>query len=247
MSTKQELKEALAILIDEGTKLTAAVKDGDEKFPYMLSHYQNWYTKALPLVRLLASDRVDEFESYYRSDPRRKKLDVLTFSIQDYLAGLRPVSDGGGKAAYNATAAAASRVQSQLLLLTSLSSRIEGAFADVEGRLAAEFEDKELEVAQKLMRVNLRAAGAVAGVALESHLARICAQRQLTIRKKSPGVSDFNDLLKKNQVLDTPTWRRIQYLGDIRNLCSHKKEREPTRDEIGSLIEGVNEIVKSLF
>lgn len=247
MSTKKELKEALASLIDEGKELTSAFSKGEEQFPVVLASYQRWYTKALPLVRLLAADRADEFESYYRTDPKRKKLDILTYSIQDYLAGLRPVADFRGHLPYDATAAATSRAQSQYFLLSSLGSRIEGAFADVEAKLAAEFEDRELAIAKALMSVSLRAAGAVAGVALESHLSRVCSKRQITTRKKSPGISDYNDLLKRNDVIDTPTWRRIQYLGDIRNVCSHKKERDPTREEVEALIKGVNEVTKVLF
>ena len=63
----------------------------------------------------------------------------------------------------------------------------------------------------------------------------------------APTISDFNDALKDNGTLDTPTWRQIQRLGDIRNLCSHSKEREPTKDEVSELIAGVEKFTKTLF
>jgi hypothetical protein len=33
----------------------------------------------------------------------------------------------------------------------------------------------------------------------------------------------------------------------MRNLCVHKKERNPTEDEVKELIEGTRKIVKTLF
>lgn len=32
--------------------------------------------------------------------------------------------------------------------------------------------------------------------------------------------------------MDVPTWRSIQYLGDLRNLCDHDKQKEPTPDQL---------------
>ena len=66
-------------------------------------------------------------------------------------------------------------------------------------------------------------------------------------RKKHPTISDFNDLLKNGGVLDTPTWRQIQRLGDVRNLCDHNKDRDPTKEEVEELVSGVEKFTKTLF
>ena len=50
-----------------------------------------------------------------------------------------------------------------------------------------------------------------------------------------------------NGVIDVPTWRQIQRLGDIRNLCDHNKGREPTKKELEELVDGVEKITKTLF
>ncbi|MCH7787417.1 MAG: hypothetical protein IIC22_07890, partial [Chloroflexi bacterium] len=57
----------------------------------------------------------------------------------------------------------------------------------------------------------------------------------------------FYENLKSAGVVDIPDWRFIQRLGDLRNLCDHNKDREPTKDEINELIDGVEKITKTLF
>ena len=51
--------------------------------------------------------------------------------------------------------------------------------ADVRGYLLAKIEDEELAVAAQLLTINVRAAGAVAGVVLESHLQRVSANQKI--------------------------------------------------------------------
>jgi len=92
-----------------------------------------------------------------------------------------------------------------------------------------------------------RAAGAVVGVVLEGHLSQVCNNHNLSVKKSNPTINDYNQLLKDNNIIETPTWRLIQRLGDLRNLCDHKKQKEPTKQEIDELIEGVDKISKTLF
>ncbi|MDE0554538.1 MAG: hypothetical protein OXI24_10010 [Candidatus Poribacteria bacterium] len=139
------------------------------------------------------------------------------------------------------------RLMNQFQILKSLESRIDSILQDVKGHLLADIQDSELKVADQLRKVSLRAAGALAGVILEGHLQRVTQNHNITIRKKSPTIADLNDPLKSAGVYDNPTWRKIQLLADIRNLCSHKKSREPTNDEVVNLISGVNWVIKSIF
>ena len=87
----------------------------------------------------------------------------------------------------------------------------------------------------------------MAGVVLERHLKEVCANHNVVIRKKRPQLSDLYEALKKASVIDTPQWRSIQYLGDIRNLCSHDGETEPTADQVGELLDGVTKVTKTIF
>jgi hypothetical protein len=60
-------------------------------------------------------------------------------------------------------------------------------------------------------------------------------------------ILDYYQLLKENDIIDTPKWRFIQHLGDLRNLCDHNKDREPTKDDVIELVEGVEKVIKTVF
>jgi hypothetical protein len=93
----------------------------------------------------------------------------------------------------------------------------------------------------------LRGAGAVAGVVIERHLEQVRISHNVPCKKQHPTINDFNELLKNAKVVDVPTWRQIQRLGDIRNLCDHNKQREPTKDEVVELIDGTGKLCKTIF
>ena len=119
---------------------------------------------------------------------------------------------------------------------------------DLHQMVQADIFDSELEAATGLAKNGFtRAAGSLAGVVLERHLGQVTANHSISIKKRNPTMSDFNHALKDSGTLDTPTWRQIQRLGDIRNLCSHDKEREPTKEEVDELIAGVEKFTKTLF
>ena len=73
-----------------------------------------------------------------------------------------------------------------------------------------------------------------------------CESHALKSRKSHPTTADFNDLLKENGIIDTPKWRSIQHLSDLRNLCDHNKGREPTKDEVFELVSGVEKTIKTV-
>jgi hypothetical protein len=93
----------------------------------------------------------------------------------------------------------------------------------------------------------LRAAGALAGVVLERHLQRVAGNHRVLPSKKNPTIADLNDPLREAGVYELPTWRKIQLMADIRNLCTHQKSVEPTTDQVNELIAGANTIIKTVF
>ena len=242
MSTSEKIKNELKLLLGECTNLLELVTDETNSTEFGLA-YQMWYSRASKVVELLGQERLEEFTSYYQIDPKRKTLDAGNYVIQDYVKNIVP----GIPRHFDTESVTRMRVINQLQILKSLESRIESILQDVTGHLLADIQDSELKIADQLRKVSLRAAGALAGVILEGHLQRVTQNHNITIRKKSPTIADLNDPLKNKGVYDIPTWRKIQLLADIRNLCSHKKGREPTDDEVVELITGVNTVIKSIF
>jgi hypothetical protein len=105
----------------------------------------------------------------------------------------------------------------------------------------------ELDASEDLNKKGFaRAAGAIAGVVLESHLRSVCNQHKVTVTKNAT-LGKINDLLKKENIVEVPVWRFIQHLIDIRNLCDHKLEKDPAVDQLTDLISGVRKIIKTVF
>jgi len=246
MSTRDEIKRELEQLIQDHASLLKLTGSNDDLLTFG-TKYQNWYTRALRIVQALAPDRLDEFVAYYQIDQKRKSFSSGTYVIQDYIMASRARVDWQDNPLWDVHNVVAIRFYNQLQILTALSTRIDSVLSDVTGVLFAELQDHELSSAQDLLKVSVRAAGALAGVVLERHLQQVAHNHKVTIRKKAPTIADLNDPLKKGGVYDTPTWRKIQLLGDIRNLCSHQKGADPTKEQVQELIAGVNGIVKSVF
>lgn len=249
-NSDQRIKMELSALSNEGLeillyeteekdkKVKKAEQDDSQKPLPTIMRYQSWYTKALPVVRQLIPERYQEFQEQYRLEKRKdKEISFLTYTISDYLIGLRITRGWEKDEVVNPLSAFASKFQHQLTILGSAQDRVDYILADIQGVLQAELFDSELEAANELLKKNhLRPAGALAGVTLESHLSRVATNHNIKIGKKNPAISDFNDGLKNNNVYDVPDWRFIQRLGDIRNLCVHPKERDPTKEEVDELI-----------
>jgi hypothetical protein len=144
--------------------------------------------------------------------------------------------------------AAFGHLQQQVAILGSIEERFESSLFDIRQLVQGDVFDSELDAAEELAKNKFpRAAGALAGVVLERHLAQVCGKHHINVGKKNPHISDFNDALKNSGVIDTPQWRSIQYLADIRNLCDHDKKNEPTATQVQDLIDGVKKTIKTLF
>ena len=203
--------------------------------------------EAKVLIKQLLPDRLADFARHYEKPKPRKDISVENYRIEDFLQGLT-ATKGWEKEKVVGLDAAIPHFRQQQAILKAVSARFESSLFDIRQLVQADLFDSELAAAQELLNNGfLRASGAVAGVVLEKHLSQVAENHSITMRKKHPTISDFNDLLKKADVLDTPSWRQMQRLGDIRNLCDHNKDREPTKDEVQELIAGVEKFTKTLF
>ncbi len=246
MSTSDEIKKELQDLVASQSDLINLASDTSKTMNFA-EKYQDWYSRAIKLVESLAPERLKEFCDYYLIDPKRKASTVSNYVIQDYIKGIRAMTDYEDDALWDVNNLIQIRVMNQIHIVSSLVSRIDTVLQDITGHLFADLQDKELTATGQLIKISPRAAGALAGVVLERHLQRTAENHQIKLRKKAPTISDLNDPLKQANVYGVPIWRKIQLLADLRNLCSHQKDEEPTRDQVAELIDGVNSIIKSVF
>jgi hypothetical protein len=243
MTKHETIHKELDALYQEGAKLAVAFQKKEEKqFQY---DYQRWYTKALKAVASLAADRHAEFRSYYEIDPKRKSLGYGTYVIQDFLKGVVPGSYQHRD--FDTRAQVLTCFFNQLTILNSVGERVDSVLANIEGELYAELQDNEVAVARQLAKVSLRAAGALVGVVIEGHLQKVAQVHGVKLAKKNPTIADLNDPLKAASVIDTPAWRKISFLADLRNLCSHKKDAEPTKEQVEDLVQGAEWLTKNVF
>lgn len=231
-------------------KVYGRVEKGKEllkNLPRFASDYQSWYSEAIAVIKQLLPDRLEDFVGHYRKPKPRKDITYGNYRIEDYLQGLN-VTRGWDKEKVVGPDAAIPQFRQQVAILRAVAARFNSTLFDIRQLVQADLLDSELDEARELLKRGfIRASGAVSGVVLEKHLAKVALNHNLSVPKKGPGISDLNELLKAAQLVDTPTWRQIQRLSDIRNLCDHNKDREPTSTEAEELISGVEKYTKTLF
>lgn len=240
------VKKEISKLFDEGKDiLNGFVEDKEEKTGILRRKYQVWYTKALIVVKEILPSRYYEFVECY-SCSKRKEISCSNFSMSDYLMGIS-VSRGGVRA-FDPKTVGLMRFVTQVDIVKSIVENVDNVLFNIKNNIEFEILDNELDSSRKLLKKGyLRSAGAICGVVLEKHFSTVLSNHGLKLVKKDPCISDYNDLFKQESVYDIVNWRFIQHLGDIRNLCDHNKDREPTKDEVEELINGTDKVIKTIF
>lgn len=268
-SNMEEYKKELSKLVECGRKLLFAmqnechpdefrehlyerfekeekVDDFIKRLPDFKASYQSWYTKSKSVIKQVIPDRLNDFISYYEPQKGRKTVEYGNYVVYDYLQDLA-VTLGTGQEKVNPSAAIP-QFRQQFNILKSAEERFESKLFDIKQLTQADVFDTEIDSAKELKKHNfLRSSGMIAGVVLEKHLAQVCENHKITLKKKKPSLSDYIQKLKENEIIDTPRMRRLQSMADIRNICGHGKDRDPTFDEIDDIISGVEHTIKNIF
>lgn len=251
-------KKDLDRLIDEGHLLIAGLFNELDSPTYLREHilnvwdevfieqhsemsfsdrYQIWYSEAYELIRQVLPSRLEDFASYYK-----KPKGVSGLDMSKYLIDTCRMDFGRADETYFRL------YQQQYLILKAVANVFDSSLYDIKQLLQADVFDSEVDSARELCKKGFyRAAGAICGVVIEKHLSEVCTQRQIKVSKRHPVINDYNELLKSNNVIDISVWRNIQRLADLRNMCDHHKDVEPTKDNIEELIAGTDKILKTIF
>ena len=188
--------------------------------------YQDWYSSSSALLeRNYNKERTSEFKSEYENNI--KKIISANYMSQ------------------NTEYKLVDSFKHQASILNALPQYLEHRLSDIELTVASILMGDELLEAEYLLKKGfIRVAGALAGVVLERHLKMRCDKNEPKLKyPKNANISKLNDILKDNNLLDIPEWRKIQYLGDIRNKCDHDKKVEPKKEEVTELISKVKEMI----
>lgn len=201
--------------------------------PDIGSLYQHWYSAAKIILEKNQPSRVAEFENTYW--PNKTKDDI---GIKQIIAKRYITEDEQFKLI--------DFIDSQVDILAAVPAHLKFSLYDIELTAYAVLMDDEIMAANHLLKNGfVRPAGALAGVILERHLKNLLRKHTPPIKyKEKDTLASLNELCKEI-VYDLVTWRKIQHLSDIRNLCDHDKEREPTKDEVAELINGVSVMLKT--
>ena len=249
-SNIDKYKNDLLQLIKTGEAIFNKMKE-NKNLAQLRQAYEMWYSEAYAIIKVILPDKVSDFAKIYYDDKKMKGL--KTYFQHTPSTILKGVGDwdmefGNSVIPPKEIDIAKSVFDSQIGILKSCERRFESSLFDIQQLLQADIFESELEAARELNKKGFtRGAGAVAGVVLEGHLLQVCSNHKIPVKKNDPTINDLNQLLKDNGIIETPNWRSIQYLGDLRNRCDHKKQKEPTKEEIEELIQGVEKISKTLY
>lgn len=247
-SNIEKYKSDILILTKSGEAIYKKMK-GNNNLAQLRQDYEMWYSESVAVIKIILPDRISDFSKMYHDNKKKEGLKTCFQHTPPKIRRGWELEEFGSRIVPPKEIDIAKSIfDSQIGILKSCSKRFESSLFDIKQLLQSDIFVSELEAARELNKKGFsRGAGAVAGVVLEGHLKQVCNNHKIAVKKTNPTINDFNQLLKDSEVIETPTWRFIQHLGDLRNLCDHKKQNEPTKEEIGELIQSVDKISKTLY
>ena len=186
--------------------------------------YQQWVSASRVLIARNHPSRLDEFNELYELAKSTLTNKHISKSVQFELQ---------------------ERIDRQSDLLSAIPSHLKYSLYDIELEAYSAIINDELQAAEHLLSKGfLRPAGSLAGVLLERHLKTLLKKHDPPIKfRKNATLSPLNDACKNN-IYDSVTWRKVQHLTDLRNICAHDKTKDPTKSQVAELIAGVSSILR---
>jgi len=234
-SNIEKYKKDIDSLIKKGEKILLHLKNSRD-LNWFRKEYEIWYSGSLSLIKIVLPNRAADFERYYYQKGEGCLKDCIVYK-SEYDNFLKDTAEE-----------ASILFENQLGIVKSIKERFESSLFDIRQLIQNDLFDSELDTARELNKKGfMRGAGAIAGVVLEAHLAQVSENHKIKITKKNPTINDYNQKLYENDVIELKDFKFIQYLASLRNLCDHKKKKEPIREDIEELIKGVDKITKTIL
>ena len=199
--------------------------------------YQKWYGAARVIIEKNQPARLDEFDEIYNNYDKKAKIQSKRIK---QIIERKHIEKQEQFILFDL-------INRQFDILSAVPCHLRYSIYDVELTVYSVLMDDEISASRHLLSNGfLRPAGALAGVISERHIKNLLRKNSPPIRyKETDTLSKINELCKNSNIYDGIKWRKIQHLTDLRNLCDHPKERDPTKEEVNDLINGVSEILKT--
>jgi hypothetical protein len=224
----QRLQDLIEELANQADAILAIPQ---QDLPKIRVDYQRWYSQVCQIVNAHLPTRASELEKLYYD----AALELTWYlGIRSYLRS----GDQGYRNNFEAD------VQQQKGILLAVPHVLKMRALEVAALVTADLVDGELNEAKLLLEHGfVRAAGALAGVALEAHLKLLHAQSNLAYSNKDT-IVPLAVRLRQNNFITLGDEKKCIAMADTRNKCDHKKDDEPTRDLVEGLIEDVDRFTK---
>jgi hypothetical protein len=239
MDQLDHVREELEALLSSGRGLAERVR-GEQLDPRDVNDdYQAWYTQARRLVARVLPDRSREFEEYYRTG---SSLDGEPPTIAAILASAAPRRAAGEKREGLAQLFDSGAEQRTFLHLLDMQLAILASGLPTvlppEGP-----RDRELDLAHLLLKGgHRRAAGAMAGLALEQHLLAVARRRGVELTPAETGSAvRVSRALRAAGVYGAARNRQIRSLVELSGACLRKQKPSPQR--LAWLLAGVDDVL----
>ncbi len=197
--------------------------------------YQRWYTTSFRLVEEFIPEWLDTFIKYYKvsitsQGGANAVMDYLLLDTYSHFTTREDI-----------LADFENDFDRQISILLCIPDAVEIKELNLRKLISADVAQTEIEQAEILFAGGFhRAAGSIAGVALELHLKTLCDINSITYKPKAT-IEPLAQALYEAKLLDIIELKRVQYLASIRNKGSHSNT--VAEAEIQSLIDGVKKLV----
>jgi len=196
--------------------------------------YQRFYSMGLRFVKEFLPEKEEEFSKCYKSEgyeyTKEGIMDFLQFRRSQYC---------NNKDEIVKTFVDLFEIQRSILLTVPYVAEIsEHKLREI---ISGDYIEREIEQAEYLYKIDcVRAAGALAGVALEQYLKVQCDKYEIEYKKKDT-IEPLVQKLYEKKKIDLSPLKDIQCLASIRNTCVHASDIN--KEDVKELIERVKKIV----
>jgi len=193
--------------------------------------YEIWYNQSLTLVSEYLPSREEDFRAVYTGMDDYIHFDGKEYEKADVYCGLLR-----------------RLISRQKNILLSIPPKLTTERLKTRKEISDDIISEELYQAKTLFdEEHIRAAGVVAGIALERHLLTLCEISEQEMEySHSDGIRSLAETLyQAGEITDTKK-SQLGYLSDIRNDCAHANEEDPDMREVERLIQQSEDIHRAV-